>query len=441
MKSIRYLLTVLILLPTMLRAEIDIEAFEAELDGTIKSACHGYLPDMLPEVLAWLRGEIYEKSPFCEKVRSGNQEEAIHYARRIYSGGPTLDLSKRDNSDVQRAIECDNEYMCVEVRDRLYREGQPISQVDYDRVSQHCEGRYSCIQEFFLEWPRPLPAPRSLAGNQIAPSGKALSDLNSQQQPGNKPAQPTRSSGLSLAEMTGRAPTPTTVTDTQRSVTGLTLSSIRDREEQKALDEVLLRLGDKKQALSNLCECLGKSGGCYSGASNSIQKDITQLNEIRGYACTETMLNTQNTPTTQSEAAEQTRMIDDAISSVKQYDKQAKQMISKASGTNSRSGSNSSGSGNKSVASATRSSAYQLTCWLPGQSICVEYGLSRRSDYDRFLNQCKRSGARILERCDMAGPTCTQTSAGRVSVTVTPGRNANTVRQSCLANGGRFSQR
>ncbi len=140
----------------------DINQYEKRLDKTIKTACHSYLVDALPNALSWLRDEIYEKSPFCKRINAADDAEDINdalqeqFSRRSASD-PTLDLSKKRDRRLNITIDCRSEYMCMESRLRFQDTANPVSQKQYDVVAQYCGGRYGCIQAFFNDWPQKLP--------------------------------------------------------------------------------------------------------------------------------------------------------------------------------------------------------------------------------------------------------------------------------------------
>ncbi len=143
----------------------NIEAQEQKLDETIQSACHSYLVDAIPDALSWLKGQIYENSPFCKRVNSAYDSQDINDAMkdqfaRVTSPGGTLDLSKKHDRDLKITIECKSEYMCMESRLRFLETANPVSQKQYGVVAEYCDGRYGCIQSFFDRWPTSLPTIR-----------------------------------------------------------------------------------------------------------------------------------------------------------------------------------------------------------------------------------------------------------------------------------------
>ncbi|MCR9220497.1 MAG: hypothetical protein NXI21_09745 [Alphaproteobacteria bacterium] len=142
----------------------DIPEFEGEVDRTIRSACHGFMVDALPDAVSWLRDAIYEGSPFCRRVLGAGDLEAFGDAvqdayAQLGPGDVRLDLTQERDRDLNVTIECDSEYMCMEMRLKLQETETPISQQDYDVVSAYCDGRYGCIQAYFENWPAPLPTP------------------------------------------------------------------------------------------------------------------------------------------------------------------------------------------------------------------------------------------------------------------------------------------
>ena len=146
----------------------DINAFEHDLDQTIRSACHSFMVDALPDAISWLRTEIYENSPFCLRVEGAGDEEALGAAvrdtfSRLGPGDVRLDLSQKQDRDLNVTIECDSDYMCMETRLAFQETDTPVSQSDYRVIEAYCDERYGCIQAYFENWPAPLPTPMPIA--------------------------------------------------------------------------------------------------------------------------------------------------------------------------------------------------------------------------------------------------------------------------------------
>ncbi len=151
--------------------DFDVVDFERKVDATLRSACHGYLIDMLPEGLADLRSWLYESSPACTEVARLERDEPL---RKVFE---RLPMSRKDVARIYDRdawtlpngagavaanidIACEMEFMCLKIRRRLARTADPVSQVGYDLVAQSCADEpspYFCIENWFSHWPRSLP--------------------------------------------------------------------------------------------------------------------------------------------------------------------------------------------------------------------------------------------------------------------------------------------
>ena len=130
----------------------------AQTDETIRSACHGFFIEDLPESVSWLREHLIPDSQLCRVVSSlpadispksvigpkGYQSEAHEFV--LYSEQRmALDMA------------CRYEWMCINTRSRFNQSERPISQSDYDSVRVHCRGEYGCIDAFFHRGPDHFP--------------------------------------------------------------------------------------------------------------------------------------------------------------------------------------------------------------------------------------------------------------------------------------------
>lgn len=139
---------------------LSMEELEKMRDNTIRSACHGYAIDMLPEFLSSLKAWLYEGSPFCRDLLSEGD---------VADFGGTLErhdivFTEADSARIQQLYEawrfadidtnmaCQYEYMCMHVRQTREDSKNPVSQKQYDHVAEYCQddpSQYSCIQEWF----------------------------------------------------------------------------------------------------------------------------------------------------------------------------------------------------------------------------------------------------------------------------------------------------
>ena len=165
------LLAGLLLFSTTSRAQFDLEAFEIQLDDTIRSACNGYLIDMVPDMLSDLRDWLDEGSPMCAEIRRTPEETNLQDVIREYEPDFAITLPDSERKEPEVVIpareilrmQCSGEFMCVKTRGDLALRDNPVSQEDYDVVAQSCEtalSEYTCIEQFFSNWPQPLPEVR-----------------------------------------------------------------------------------------------------------------------------------------------------------------------------------------------------------------------------------------------------------------------------------------
>lgn len=254
---------------------------------------------MLPDVLSWLRAEIYEGSPFCERAKNGG-EEYQRYLKKRRLRGLALDLSNRDNSDIQRQIECQNDFMCVDIRGRLYREKIPISQIDYDEVAVHCEGRYSCIAEFFVGWPRDIltsTEPNNPSGFETTPKSSqpsriTLADLR---KPSTRAVAEPHKDGQAALSNPVSATGPISLSDIRKpsesveqegsSSRRISLGSVVEHRTRIELEQVSKDLASRLSRVQSICGCSLSQQSCYSNSYGPIKDQIADLNRQRLDQC------------------------------------------------------------------------------------------------------------------------------------------------------------
>lgn len=157
-------------------------SFDQKTRDTIRSACHGWTVDMLPEALSWAKQWIDKNSPFCKDVLAQGYELDLESTVRRHKVPFTSERSKQIDRiyeawrfrNMQMDMECRNEYMCLQVRREMADKNIPVTQVQYDQVAKHCHGRYTCIERWFKEkWEngvRTLPTVASKAPARVEAS-------------------------------------------------------------------------------------------------------------------------------------------------------------------------------------------------------------------------------------------------------------------------------
>lgn len=309
-------------LATPASAALSDDAFESQLDRVIRSACHGYMVDALPDFLSGMRDWLNENSPFCQTVRTLPPSESAYALLERqkpeldYSQDPQYRISALSghNDALYRNSDC-NDWMCSHIRDRLANQGNPISLADYTRVEQHCSGRYECIESWFKTWPRPLPEPAS-----PAPSGLTLDTLLTPSIPGTAPpatapaANP--ATGLTLDAMMGTPgtaqpaaqtlatalPTANTTTSNAKSP-DLSLDHVFAGREQLALERATASISRYNARLEDNCECSVANSGCYELPSQSLLERAGAVEQERLAYCRQWQQLQTFTPTSSEQAS------------------------------------------------------------------------------------------------------------------------------------------
>ena len=132
----------------------DIPSFEQDVDETIRSGCHSFLVDMLPE--DW-QGDVYEATGRCDPETLGTDNYDIDSSKKNSPRYQHFELGDKQEKNLDITVECQSEYMCIEQRVLLRDADTPISQADYNRVAEHCYEHYACIESFLSDWPKALP--------------------------------------------------------------------------------------------------------------------------------------------------------------------------------------------------------------------------------------------------------------------------------------------
>lgn len=293
-------------------AEDSLLSLESQTDETIRSACHGFFIEDLPESVSWLREHLIPDSQLCRVVSSlpadispksvigpkGYQSEAHEFV--LYSEQRmALDMA------------CRYEWMCINTRSRFNHSATPISQSDYDSVRVHCRGEYGCIDAFFSSWPRSLPVDTSNAGlslssllnekadvpenrsgaprNEFVESIRAISAQNSvASDPTNAVSDrskaqisatdaPASKSALSLQALMGDKPK-TVTTDSG-------LGDIYGAREQRDIAAIVSQIGRVEGDVKQLCQCSFTKNSCYRAPMAAVQGDIERIDRERRGSC------------------------------------------------------------------------------------------------------------------------------------------------------------
>lgn len=304
----RLLMLTILLVPTsmLLHAET-VDEFETQLDRTIRSACHGFMVDALPDFLSSMRSWVNENTPFCQTVRTLPESESVvplfEKQRQQQSTISTAEF----NSDVRRYygrndavyVEC-NDWMCQHIRQQLKHDGKPISLADYQQVEAYCEQRYECIESWFQTWPRPLPELSNTST--VTLSLDALLGSSPQQEIETSTDTP---SGLTFDDMMGvttpkatpnndvlveNEPTSVTSLDdklnTASSSADTSLDNVFSGREEIALNQAMSHVNQFHQRLQSTCQCSVLSEGCYQLPAESLLNTAHEIEEKRYGYCT-----------------------------------------------------------------------------------------------------------------------------------------------------------
>ncbi|TCK03495.1 hypothetical protein [Marinobacterium mangrovicola] len=291
------------------RAELSTEAFEKQLDLSIRSACHGYMVDALPDFLSDARDWLNESSPFCQTVRTlGQNRSAYAELKRQnssldYRQDPEYRIKYLSgyNADLYRHSDC-NDWMCEQVRNRAYSAGHPISLSDYKQVEQYCGGRYGCIESWFKSWPRALPQAKpqnnGMSLDQLMAGGGTSGTANNSQpatgglsldsmlgtpetsaQPAAQPSAGSLDASLALEQPAKRA---------QDATSGsVSLDSVFEGREQMAMEELSVDLNYFNDQMQKACTCSLGNSGCYQLPAESLLAKANETEQQRYAACTE----------------------------------------------------------------------------------------------------------------------------------------------------------
>jgi len=305
-------------------AETSNKAFEKQLDFTIRSACHGYMVDALPDFLSGVRSWLNAKSPFCQTVLTLPDDQSAY--AELKRENPSVDFRNDPkykitaggyNADRDRFNDC-NDWMCEHIRQQVYHKGHPISLADYKKVEQHCKGpgEYSCIEHWFKHWPRPLPTLKP----QQTDSGMSLDAMMGTASPTSENVRqvPVNQSSLSLDSMLAEdQPATTTAATTVAAASSpaytnapdTSLDNIYAAREQLALDDSINHIHDYNGRIDSLCECSLSNSGCYQLPDKSLLDRANKQEQQRYQACIQWQQQRSTNPTSSQAADQQLKML------------------------------------------------------------------------------------------------------------------------------------
>ncbi|MDT0497487.1 hypothetical protein RM530_08945 [Algiphilus sp. W345] len=270
--------------------EPTLDEFETQLDGVIRSACHGYMVDALPDMLSGARDWLNENSPFCQTVRTLPDDAPLAAVVEEYQ---VLDMDAEAVSGLRRYVgrnddihlQC-QDWMCEHVRVQVREDGHPISLADYQKVERFCEERYECIESWFKTWPRALPT------NTVSLSLDALLEA---QEPPLKDAATAPASGMSLDALMGHseaspssapvaAALPASGLDVAASK-DVTLDNVFAARDEIALKAALDVMQRRYMEADKACACSLEGTGCYSLPNRSLLDFASEVESARSRLC------------------------------------------------------------------------------------------------------------------------------------------------------------
>ncbi len=326
------------------KAQDNVAAFETQLDFTIRSACHGYMVDAIPDFLDQARSWLNKNTPFCQTVRTLGKDDSAY--ELLKQQNPTTDYQNDPeysikylsgyNPELHRHNDC-NDWMCEHVRDNAHDKGYPLSLADYKKVEQHCDGAYGCIESWFKTWPRPLPEPT----NTVQLSLDDLLAAQDSQPPQTNPSTPKQhaESGMNLDALMGATKsTPSTQPTKNASITmgkapqslggaELSLNNVFAGREQLALDKSLQRIRSYHGKLQNQCQCSLENSGCYQLPDRSLIEQANQQEQSRYESCTHWQAQQSLTPSTAKAANQQLAQLTSLEKAINTFDNEMESAI------------------------------------------------------------------------------------------------------------------
>lgn len=355
--------------------------FETRLDGVIRSACHGYMIDALPDLLSSARDWLDENSPFCREVRSLPEEQPLAPTIEAYDA-----LDDRSISALRRYMSADNEivvecgdWMCQHVRIEARDAGHPVGQAAYRRVAAYCDENYECIERWFDSWPRSLPAPQESTPSQ----------------------------------------------------TPMSLEQARTVSQENYI------------AIDLACQCSLEGWGCYVAPAGEASRIASDVESARRRTCitwhNEEMMAEE--PTTAAQAQASAQGYAQALADVRQHDARALAHGAAMAGPGGRLRGATSTQSTPQSAQRGGAGDNSLSCYNPRAEVCVDYRRADSQDVARFRDQCVRGGNRVLPGgCDQSGPSCSMRSGARSQTTYMYATDPGLAQRACISNGGRFSR-
>ncbi len=271
------------------------QELDKQLDFVIRSACHGYMVDAIPDFLSGIRDKIKENSPFCQTVNTLPEDESAYALLQKqdssvdYSKDPRYKINGRGtNADLYRYSDCDD-WMCEHIRSKLDHAGHPISLADYRKVEQHCAGRgqYGCIEDWFKTWPRPLPEVASTP----AQGSLSLDGLMGGSTPAPSARPETSQRTAMAAERNASATSP-----------DVSLDNVLAGREEIALGKITQQINRTNGRTTKACLCSLNKSGCYHLPDHSLLEKANALELSRYQLCSEWDQSRDMSPDTSAQA-------------------------------------------------------------------------------------------------------------------------------------------
>lgn len=258
------------------------DELDERINEAIRTACLGNLvnKDSGP-----ISKYVYENSPFCREVKEQGDNANIDVLRRKHHFPLTQEDLVRiyDPSYVKPArfseieLECivhtpgepsGVDFMCNKTRSRLAAANIPMSQAEYDQVSEYCSNEptwYGCIEQWVdEEWIK--------KGTRRVPvRGLSLDDQLAKAKTSPAPS-PLKMPTAQNLDTVGQRQSQTTVS--------LKLDNILETRERIRIDGIKDDLVAISDTIAGRCSCAADEGSCFNG----YEFDYPQLEDILAQA-------------------------------------------------------------------------------------------------------------------------------------------------------------
>jgi len=276
---------------------------EEQTNKVIRSACHGYALDMIPDFLASLRTKLKKDSLLCKDVREQGDDVDVQSTLKRYLTQRDLDrIYGKDWGDVgadEIAFECQQEWKCGKVRKDLTKQKKNMSQKQYDQVAEYCRGElaeYDCIDHWVnTEWIakgiRTVPKRKlqdvggsslddfmSPKSTRTITSAGSIDDLmggGTQVQAAPMKHQPKKrqSNGLDAFASLGAS----SKSDLTKGEVGF--DNIYAGQKQVKVNGIKQRLFDKGETIASKCQCAFRNDSCFKSHSYDYEQLTSAFNK------------------------------------------------------------------------------------------------------------------------------------------------------------------